>query len=459
MRTISWAAALLPLIAVAAGGVASAQQEQDFAFLASATATWSDNAGRATNAPVAATALDGLIGLHVVHNSPTLYVDGQVTELQRVYLEGHLPDQTIPNGNLSLIWRPTGELFSWTVSDSLGQISTQPFDALIANDRQTVNVASTGPDLRIPLSSENHLDLSGRYADDHYGNAALNDHNYQGRGDLAHDFGASGSQIALAYEYRRIDYELNSLGTAQIETVYGQYRIAGARTYIVLEGGEDQLDQGSSPRQRTPHVLAVLQRHLTQTLLFEAGYVHRYTNAAEAFVTDSRDAFSAGGDQTVQAVALPFEQSYGYGELKRSQGRLQLALEFTVDREKFPADVTSERHASGGNLAVDYQLASRLAFNLRAGYYEQTFPDLQQNEHWLSGSVGLSRQLTSSLHLALTAMHIKGTGNVLNARFTENRAWLVLSYEPGAARLQRIYDANLPLRLYDRPVVTTPPLH
>jgi len=132
-----------------------------------------------------------------------------------------------------------------------------------------------------------------------------------------------------------------------------------------------------------------------------------------------------------------------------------------VDREKFPADVTSERHASGGNLAADYQLASRLTFNVRAGYYEQTFPALQpvQNEHWVSGSVGLSRQLSSSLHLAFTAMRTKGTGNVLNARFAENRAWLVLSYEPGAARLQRIYDANAPLRIYDRPVVTTPPLH
>src|SRR5579862_4585209 len=134
MRTISWVAVLLPLLTVAASGAASAQ-EQDFAFLAAATATWSDNAGRTTNNPVAATALDGLVGLHVVHNSPTLYVDGQVTELQRIYVEGHLPNQTIPNGNLGLVWRPSGELFAWTVADTLGQISTQPFAALVANDR------------------------------------------------------------------------------------------------------------------------------------------------------------------------------------------------------------------------------------------------------------------------------------------------------------------------------------
>jgi hypothetical protein len=51
----------------------------------------------------------------------------------------------------------------------------------------------------------------------------------------------------------------------------------------------------------------------------------------------------------------------------------------------------------------------------------------------------------------------KGNGTLINGVFAENRAWLGLSYAPGAERLQRIYDANAPLRLYDRPAAAPPP--
>lgn len=458
MRTISWAAVLLLSVAGSASEVARAQ-EQELAFIASATATYSDNAGRTTNAPVAATALDLLGGLHFVHNSPVLYADAAGSFLQRLYLQGQLANETIPAGNLNLVWRPAGDTFIWTVTDTLGQISTQPFAALVANDRQNVNVFSTGPDVRLAFDSEDHFDLLGRYGLDTYGNSELNDRNYRGRGALAHDFGASGSLVALVYDYRRIDFELSTLGIADIQQAYGQFRLSGARTYVVLEGGQDQLEQGSNPREHTPHILALLQRHLSETLLFEAAYAHRYTNAGESFVTSSRDAFTAGGDQTVQAVALPFEQSYGYAELKRYKGRLQLALDITAGRENYPSDPTSERHTTGTNLSLDYQLASRMTCNFRAGYYKQTFPVLLQTEEWVSGSAGVTRQLGPSLALSLSVMRTKGTGDVLNARFTEDRAWLVLSYEPGAERLQKIYDANAPLRLYDRPVARPPQQH
>ncbi|MGP8034300.1 MAG: hypothetical protein ACLPQ6_09170 [Steroidobacteraceae bacterium] len=452
MRTVSWTVVLLSIAASASEGARA--QEQEFAFFASATATYSDNAARTSVNEIPATALDGLVGLQFAHNSPELFASGQFSELQRIYVEGHLPDETVPNGNLDLVVRPAGELFSWSVVDTLGQISTQPFAALVANDRQTVNVLSTGPDLRIPLGAQNHLDLSGRYGNDHFGNADLDDHNYRGQGDLAHDFGSSGSRLAAVYSYERIDFELSTLGTADIQQAYGELRLAGARTYLVLQGGEDELEELSNPARHTPHALALLQRHLTETLTFEAGYTHRYTNAGDAFVTDSRDVFSAGSDQTVQAVAQVFEQSYGYALLKRSQGRLQAAIDFTAGSETYPDETNSERHYDGADLAADYQLSSTFTFNVRAGYYKQTFPGLGQNERWVSGSVGVSRQLSPALLLSAAIVRYQGQGNVPNSVFTEDRAWLVLSYTPGAQRLQRIYDATAPLRLYDRPVVT-----
>src|SRR5689334_7240580 len=84
MSTVAWAAALL-FAAIFASECARAQ-EQEVAFRAGVTATYSDNATR-TISGQSATALDGLVGLSVTHQSPLLYVDAHASALERGYVE------------------------------------------------------------------------------------------------------------------------------------------------------------------------------------------------------------------------------------------------------------------------------------------------------------------------------------------------------------------------------------
>jgi hypothetical protein len=453
MSTVAWAAALL-FAAIFASECARAQ-EQEVAFRAGVTATYSDNATRTTSGQ-SATALDGLVGLSVAHQSPLLYVDAHASALERGYVEGNLPSELLANGYLNLLAGPAGGLFTWTVMDSFGQISGQPFAALFANDRQNVNVLSTGPNLRIQLDSRDHFDLAGRYRLDSYSSSSLDDHGYSGQAEFAHDIGST-SHAGVVYSYQRIDFQRGTLGAAKIEEAYAKYRLAGARSYVVLEAGADQLDQGITGREHTSHVLALLQRHLTERLTFEAAYRHGYSDAANAFVAASRDGFTVGTDQTVQALALPFEESSGYAQLTRSVGRLLAAIEITASEETYPGNSASKRRTVGSDFAADYQLSSKVRFSLRAGYYEEKFPNAQEDGRWVNGSIGLSRMLGRSLQLSLLGTRIKSTGNVLNGNFAENRAVLALTYAPGAERLQRIYDTNAPFRFYDRPPPQSPP--
>jgi hypothetical protein len=459
MRTIPWAATLL-FATVFSGECARAQsqdqgpsqgQEQEVAVRASVTATYSDNPARAPTSGQSATVLDGLVGLTIAHQSPLLYVDADMSELQRAYVEGDLPSESIPHGYLNLLAGPPGGLFTWTVFDSFGQISSEPFAALVASDRQNVNVLSTGPNLRLPLDSHDHVDLAGRYGMDSFSDSNLDDRSYSGKAEFVHDIG-SASQLGLVYSDQRIDFRNSAINSADIREGYAQYTLAGARSYIVLEAGADQLSQGAITRKRIAHVLALLERHLTERLTLEAAYRHGYTNAGSEFVSASRDVFTTGTDQTVQALTQPFEVSEGYATLTRSQGRLLAAIQVTASQETYPSEPGFDRRTLGSNLASDYQLSSTLTLSLRAGYWRQRFENTAEGS-WVDASVGLSHKLGRSLLLSLLGERTKGSGSAVNGGFTENRAVLALAWTPGVQRLERVYDTSAPLRFYDRPVL------
>jgi hypothetical protein len=471
MRTVSWAVVLLSIAASASEG-ALGQQLQDqqppgqqpqaqqqvpeaVAFRASATATYSDNPARTTTGE-SATALDGLVGLRIAQQSAALFVDADLSVIQREYVEGHdLPAQTIPNGYLNLLAGPPGSWFNWSVTDNFGQISSEPFEALIAPDRQNVNILSTGPNFKIPFDSQDHLDLAARYGLDTFGDSSLDDQNYKGQAELVHDIG-SVSQLGLAYTYQRVDFRDVSLSSADLTQGYAQYVLAGARSYVVLEGGVDQLEQAPAPRTSAGHVLVLLRRHLSEAFAFEAAYRHGITDAASAFVSASRDVFAQNIDQNVEGRALPFVGAEGYAQLTRSTGRLLAAVEVTASQESFPTDTVSNRRVRGANLSSDYRLSSKLSFNVRAGYYDENYPVAQQTGHWYEGTIGLTRHLSPSLTVTLQGMRARGSGNALPNAFTEDRAMLQLVYAPGAERLLHVYDTNAPFRFYDRPV--QPPL-
>lgn len=462
MRTLSWAATLL-FATLLACECAEAQdqsqnqqqnqsQAQEIAVRASVTGTYSDNPAR-TPTGQSATALDGQVGLTVAHQSPVLYVDADVSELQRAYVEGGLPSETIPHGYVDLLAGPPRGLLTWSVMDSFGQISSEPFGALIANDRQNINVLSTGPNLRLPLDSHDHVEVAGRYGLDSFSDSSLDDKSYSGQAQYVHDI-SSTSQLGVVYNNQRIEFHNSTLNAADIQEGYAQYSLAGARSYVVLEAGADQLSQGVITDAHTPHVLALLQHHLTERLTFEASYRHGYAHTGSEFVSASRDGFTAGADQNVEGVTQPFKESEGYAMLTRSAGRLLGAVQVTASQETYPGQVVFDRHTLGSNLAGDYQLSSTLSFTLRAGYWRERFSNTGEEGSFVNASVGVSQQLGRSLLLSLRADRTKGSGNVLNGGFTENRAVLVLAWAPGAKRLDRLYDTSAPLRFYDRPVLT-----
>jgi hypothetical protein len=199
-------------------------------------------------------------------------------------------------------------------------------------------------------------------------------------------------------------------------------------------------------------VLLSLERRISPRVTFTGEFARTYADAAADFVVSSRDAFTSGTDQNVQALASPFRTDTGYLVLTRRARRTRIALELTGERDVYDAAPSFNRRTYGAYLDADYLLSSRLTFTLRGGWYREEHPAESGRNYWVSTSARLTRRLSESLRVSLELGRVQGSGSTFSS-FNENRMLLTVSYDPAAARRERLFNPTNPFRLYEEPNV------
>ena len=424
-------------------------QAPEIELRATAAAIYSDNVAHAATNPLSDTVLDALAGVRVDHIGPRLSADIDLSVAELDYLRGTSSSQTLPAGHVNVIGVMVPERFTWMVRDDVGQISNEPLNALDSLDRQNVNLLSTGPDVFLPLSTRNSLELQARYGTTNYQYTNIDSARYNGEVGLVRTL-ASNSTLALVQDYEKIDYKVSGIPSVDLAPSFLRYTLEARRTYFVAEGGSEWLRTDLGKR-RTPHALLTLQRLISTRLTLNAEYQHGFSDAGDAFLESVTNRFTNGTYQNVQAVAGPFESDSAYAMLIRGAGRMLIAAEVTWNRENYQSNVALDRRVAGADLVVDYRLSSRLTLAGKARWRRETFPETGLADSGSEVSVGLNRQLTPYLQLAATYLRGHGAGNIILDRFTEDRVTLALIYASSSSR-DRIFDPGAQFRFYQRPM-------
>lgn len=414
-------------------------------------AIWSDNPLRSRSSPGSAAIADATVGVRVLKSDPRFDVNADLSVLRRQFLSGGSGGQTLPSGNVNLDAIFVPERFSFTVEDSLGQISTQPFDVLDSADRQTVNFLTFGPDLHLAFDTRDSLTLNARYGSTNYGHSDINSGRYTGELGLAHLMNA-GSTISANYRYERIKYQRSDLfPTAEKDVAFLRYTASSFRTYFVVEGGEESIKLGdNSERKKSPHATVVLQRRVSPLMTFNAEFSHTYSDASEALRTNVRDSFNAGSNQNIQAVAEPYTVDGGYLMLLRTSVRSSMAWQVTWSREQYGQNAALDRKLLGSDLVFDRRLSSLWTLAAQVRWTNERYTNLNQRTNVLDASVGLSRILGRSVQAGLVYERGNGGSDIAINRFKENRVTLILSYAPGGFKSQ-VFDPVSEFRYYERP--------
>lgn len=448
MRTL-WIACCALVFTGAALRVAGAQFEPR---LATAVA-YSDNLQRSSAGELSDGVADVLAGIRALHTGPRLSLDADVVDLHREFVRGTLPSENLPSGYVELIANLAPERLAWTVRDDVGQVAPVLLDSLEDASRENINTFATGPELQLPLPARSHLNLRGQYGQTWYQTSTIDNRRYDGSVGVSHDLLRT-SSISAHYEYRRTDYQRDLLYPRNVvNAVFLGYSVESLRTYLALEAGAESLRDAAADRTRkTPHALLALQRRLSPWLTLNVEYAHGFSDSTESFRADAQDNFNPGATRNVQAVPQSFRSDQAYIMLLVSRVKTVLAAEVTWQRESYDTARQFNRRIVGAELAVDRRLSSQLSLAARVRWSRESAAFVPTPGSAYEVAVGFNRQLSPQLQFAVRVLRAGGQIDVTSSHFNEKRATMGLSYTPGAARRERLFDPTAQFRLYERPL-------
>jgi len=437
---------------------------QEFLPQASLSTIYSDNPLRSNVSTGSAVVAEEDAGLRVFHNGPRFSIDGTAGVAEREFVAGGRGTQTLPNANIDATAVLLPESLTFSAQDSLGQISTQPFDVLDSVDRQTVNYLTAGPDAHFQIDSRDSIILDARYGATTYQHSDINNGRYSGELGLARQIGRR-SAVSVNYNFERIQYEHSELfPTLQKQVGFFRYTAQSSRTYLVAEAGEELMKITTSGAQKTtPHATLALQRRVSPLMTFNAEFSHTFSDASEALQTSLNDNFNSGtgNNQNVQASATPYVVNGGYLMLLRTTPVTSTAAQVTFATQRYqiigatPTNSVSainalNRKLYGGNLVFDRRMSSLWTLAAQVRWTDTDYTNADTRYQVVEASVGITRLLGRSVQAGLVYQHAHGTGNNQIYGFSENRVSLVISYAPGGAK-SRIFDPVNEFRYYERP--------
>lgn len=435
-RVIFRRATLGLCVAALASGYANAQQQDvpDHVSMAVRVGvTHSDNVERVpTNG---ATDTSGDVGLQadIARTQGRLNV-GLASDLRyQKYFQNTYGDDLVGavNGNASYWFLP--ERFRWTVQENFGQTFIDPVAVETPNNRQHINLFSTGPDLNLPIGDRTQITMMARWSDASYEVSDGDDTRILENLGLVRQLGTHAS-TSLNVQHEQVDFRNSTLNDGyERASAYVGFNATGARTRLAVRGGVTQLKQSGDTKD-SPLVDLTVSRTMgaRSVLTFNAGT--NLTDSAEVLRRDQQ----IGGIEITNDDIVASRDTFvsDYARLGWTLSGVRSTIAFTADWRQEDHEVTDllNRSSVAGTALFTRRISPSFTFDVGGQWRREEFD--QSNiafDEWSAG-VGLDFAIARSIALNVRGDHYKGTGDTFagggTRNYTENRYAVSLTWTP-----------------------------
>lgn len=417
------------LLLAGCAGVAQAADDSSV-FTLGVGAEYSDNIRRVAVNPESDTIVTASLASDL-RRATTRYDLGLNTDLAYDYYTGDTYDAELRgNALLDFDVQIVRNRFSWYVEDSFGQLQLAAATPDTPDNRENLNVLTTGPRFTQPIGSRSRFILTGVYEVEDYEQSPL-DATVAG-GDLSFRHDLSPRQyLELTASKRETRYDDDvAFGDYDVDEYSITWSATGARTSLALTAGQTQTTgEGLDDDSALFAIDAERQVGKYGTLMLTGR--SQTVNTADAFRVEQGGSALDLDTQPIVAVGEPF--NFDFLEIGYDLGgsRVNASLRANTERDRYEIATNNDRDRNALELGVQWQASPIWAWGLGLEYarehYVTTGQRFKELTYTLEARARLSRALAVSFGGSLTDRSGAVDANV----YDEQRFRIMLTYTGG----------------------------
>ena len=395
-----------------------------------ATVGHTDNATRVSSDEISDTI--GSIGGHIEVTRDGSRIDGRLRGAGsfRDYFDNTYNDDFLGSGAAELRIGLIGEAVTWSVDDTFGQVLSDAFTPSTPDNRENVNIFSTGPDIRLQLGRSTEMVIGGRYQDSNYQNSSSVD-NERVSGDISLVRHTSPA-VAWSLNVSASSVDFNGAGNPGYDQreVFARMESRGTNQTLTADVGIGVLD-GGDQTDHTALVRINWIRQLSPSWALELGALSEFGNADDQFVYGVGGGTELGGTQDVQLSGLAMRNDNARLALRFVRPRTRLRLFGDIGQETYPDTIGQDRSRWSLGVEATRRLTAHLEATIELFHEDRDFDTGAGDDKTDRYSARLDWRIGRSLFLGIEGRKEDRSGNT-NYSYDETIYLASLSYRTGA---------------------------
>lgn len=394
-----------------------------------------DNATRVDDNEISDTI--GSIGGHIDLKREGSRIDGRLRARgsYRDYFDNTFDSEILGSGAAELRVGLIGDTLSWSADDTFGQVLSDSLAPSTPENRENVNILSTGPDLRLPLGRATDLVIHARYQMASYQDENSVD-NDRISGDIALVRRTSPSVTwSFNINASSVDFDgPNNPGYDQQE-VFLRLESKGSSQTLTADLGASFLDGGDQTDQTAVIRLNWL-RQLTPSWSFELEAGSEFENADDQFAYGvsgggSTGGANLGGTQDVLLTGQAMRNDTAALSLRFMRPRTRLRLHGDVGNETYPDAASLDRDHWSLGAEVTRRLTARLEASIAIDHEERNYDADNDSDETDRYSARIDWRIGRAVFLGIEGRWEDRSGNT-GFSYDETVYLASISYRPNA---------------------------
>ena len=388
----------------------------------------SDNIARTPQNELEETISTAGMSFSITEQTPRLHLDIDAQFDYLDYADDTFDEEWVGGLNADVAIVMIEERLRWVIQDNFGQALFDPFQPARPNNREDVNLFSTGPTFNLFPGTRNPVKLDLRYSRVDFEIRPNDNDRLSGTLSIGREVSRA-STLSLNLNGTRIEYDNGVTAPIERYEAYLRFETTGAKNTVGFDLGYNEVEFAG---------------RAGDGIVARVDYT-RQSSADSSFSVSGGSQFSDQGDifrfyrnitgdlldtSDITDSLAPFQNNFFALSYRLEKARYSTVLTVDWNQEDYKDGQGIDRDIFRGNLRIQREVTRKVFAGGNVGFMRREFKYLDRRDDDLILGLDLGYRLSPGLDVSIEYQHFQRNSITPGADFTENRAFLKFAYTP-----------------------------